>query len=78
MHIASRLSLVVRHGAVLIAGGAVLLAVSGCYKRVVGAEGVGADRYDVYEPNLKEPDDSVNPKRQAVPTKTVPTQRAPG
>jgi hypothetical protein len=50
---------------------------SGCYTRVVGAEGVGADRYDIYEPNLKDPDDSVAPKRKTVDTKTIPTKRAP-
>jgi hypothetical protein len=53
-------------------------AAGGCYKRVVGVEGVGADRYDVYQPNLKDPDESALPKRQTVPTQTVPSKRAPG
>jgi hypothetical protein len=26
---------------------------SGCYERVVAAEGIGTDAYDVHEPNLK-------------------------
>ena len=52
-------------------------ALGGCYHRVVGAEGVGSERYDVYEPNLKDPNDSAMPKRQTVPTQSIPTKRAP-
>jgi len=32
-------------------------AATGCYERVIRAEGIGADRVDTYEPNSKgEPD----------------------
>jgi len=49
---------------------------TGCYERVVGVEGVGTETMEVYEPNLKDPNDSVLPKRQTVPTKTVPTKQS--
>jgi len=32
---------------------ACVLAASGCYERVVATEGIGAEAYDVHEPNLK-------------------------
>jgi|SoiMethySBSTD1v2_1073268.scaffolds.fasta_scaffold06531_12 hypothetical protein len=55
-----------------------IIAPSGCYQRVVGVKGPGASAYDVYEPNVKtreekQPDNKYN----SVPTKTVPTQKAP-
>lgn len=31
------------------------IGLGGCYERVVGVQGPGADGIDVYEPNLKEP-----------------------
>jgi hypothetical protein len=61
--------------ALAIAVGAVAVN-TGCYKRVVGAQGPGADAYDIYEPNLKSPDDSVLPQRTTVQSKTVPTKKA--
>ena len=51
---------------------------SGCYKRVVGVKGPGASAYDVYEPNVKTREESQpENKYHSVPTKSVPTQRAP-
>ena len=77
MHSCSNRARLPAPSAFLVAAIVVLMPAGGCYKRVVGVEGVGTDRYDVYEPNLKEPDDSVNPKRQVAPNKTIPSKQAP-
>lgn len=48
----------------------------GCYERVVGAEGPGADSYDIYQPNLKSTENSAFKRPSTVPNKTVPTKKA--
>lgn len=74
MHTHSGLARIVLHSAIVALIAITMISSCGCYERVVGAEGVGADRYDVYEPNLQEPDQSVNPKRQTVKGKSVPAK----
>ncbi len=50
---------------------------TGCYEHVVGVEGIGSGVDTIYEPNLKNPDDSFQPKQKTAPSKTIPTKRAP-
>lgn len=57
--------------AVVILGGA-----GGCYERVVGVKGPGADAYDVYSPNLKTKNEAIKQKTHAAPNKTVPSKIA--
>ena len=62
-------------GAVLVMA---LIAAGGCYRRVVGVKGPGASAYDVYEPNVKTREEQQpENKYHSVPTKSVPTQKAP-
>jgi len=47
-----------RAGVVGVCGAAALLCLlggaGGCYRHVVSAKGIGTERVDIYEPNLKE------------------------
>ncbi len=43
-----------RRGRAALAATLAAVVLTGCYERVVGVKGQGANRHDVYEPNLKE------------------------
>ena len=46
------------------------LALSGCYKHVIRAEGMGSDRYNTYEPHYQlDGDENTSTARKMVPTK---------
>jgi hypothetical protein len=68
------------HSIHIIAGllGTMTLVMSvGCYRHVVGVEGAGSGDVKIYEPNLKEPNDSVYTTNKSVPSKSVPSKTAP-
>jgi hypothetical protein len=62
--------------ALAVAMTAGVVATAGCYERVVGVKGPGADAYDVYQPSLKTKNEAIKKKASAAPNKTVPTKYA--
>ena len=45
---------------------------SGCYRHVVGVEGIGSDRYNIYEPNYRpEGESGKSTTGKMLPSKTV-------
>ena len=61
---------------VALAAAVVLGGAGGCYERVVGVKGPGADAYDVYSPNLKTKNEAIKQKTHSAPNKTVPSKVA--